>query len=291
MQIPFSPFPYPLLKSISQRFIPIGWKLGKLFPNLEIQLQQANIEIELKEYLAIMVFLAAFYFFFFSFLFALALSKITENFLLLGITMGIIFAFLMLIQLSMYPIMKVRKKQRGIEKNLLFALRTMLIEIKSGVTLFDAMQLIGNSTYGALSAEFKKTGDEINTGTTYADALQRLATNNPSQYFRKAIWQIVDGMKAGGDISSIIKETVKSAARDQRIAISHYGAELRLLSLVYMMIGVIAPVLGSTFLIVLGSFPQLKITEFIFEALLGGIILTEFLYIGIIKSRRPTIMT
>ena len=86
----------------------------------------------------------------------------------------------------------------------------MLIEIKSGVNLFDSMQVIANSSYGSLSTEFKKAIDEINTGTTYSEALQKMATNNPSRYFRKAIWQMVDGMKAGGDVTNIIKETVKS---------------------------------------------------------------------------------
>jgi len=288
--IPLSPFPEPLTKRISRMFVPLGWRLGKMFPNLELQLDQAGMTLDSREYLSIMAFLTIFYMVFFSALISLILTRFTEQFLLIGITVGIVLGFLVLMQMSMYPIMQTRKKQRELERNLLFALRTMLIEIKSGVTLFDAMELIAKSNYGKLSEEFKKAVDEINTGSMYEDALQKLATNNPSDYFRKAIWQVVNGMKSGGDMASIIRETVVSVSRDQRIAINRYSSQLRLLSLAYMMIGVIAPALGLTFLIVIGSFPQIPITEMIFWILLIGIIIMQFMYIGIIKSRRPTII-
>lgn len=290
MMIPLSPLPFPVLQKVSRMFVPVGWRLKKMFPNLEIQLGQSDINIEPREYLAMMAFLTLFYLIFFTALITLILSRFMEQFLVLGVTVGIIVSFLVLVQLSMFPMMRIRKKQRDLEKNLLFALRTMLIEIKSGVTLFDAMELISKSNYGKLSAEFKKAVDEINTGAIYDEALQRLATNNPSPYFRKALWQIITGMKSGGDMASIIRETVVSAARDQRIAINKYSAQLRLLSLAYMMIGVIMPALGLTFLIVIGSFPQLEIGEPIFWILLGAIIIMQFMYIGVIKSRRPTIM-
>ncbi len=291
MQIPFSPLPFNVLKKASTPFIPIGWRFNNFFPQLELQLRQAEMDISPRDYLAIMFFLTTFYFVLFGLLFPAILSKFTPNFLLIGLTVAIIVSFLVLVQLSMYPTMQTRKKERQIEKNLIFALRTMLVEIKGGVGLFGAMQLIATSNFGLLSKEFKKAVDRINTGSTYDAVLQDMATENTSFYLRKALWQIIDGMKSGADVSDIITETVKTAARDQRIAITRYGAELRLLSLVYMMIGVIVPALGLTFLIVMGSFPQIKITESIFWIFLASIVIMQFMYMGIIKSRRPTIIS
>jgi flagellar protein FlaJ len=290
MALPFNMFPIPMLRRLSRPLIPMAIKFKGIFPGLELQLEQAGMEFQIKEYLAMMLFLGGFYFLLFGALFTIILTKFTPNYLLLGFTMSGIMALATFIQLSMYPTMQIRKKQRELEKNLLFALRTLLIEIKSGVSLFDALQMIAKSNYGELSKEFSKAVDEINTGSMYDEVFQKLATNNPSEYFRKALWQLVNGMKAGGDISSIIKETVKSAARDQRIAINRYSSQLRILSLAYMMIGVIAPALGLTFLIILGSFPAIKIGETIFWVMLIGITIMQFMYIGIIKSRRPTIM-
>ena len=291
MQVPFSILPLETEKRVAQLFLPMGARLKKFFPDLELQLKQADIEMNVREYLAIMFFLVVFYLGFFSFLFSLILTRFTDKFWILGPTMGLILGFLVLLQVSMYPTMQIRKKQKEIEKNLLFALRTMLIEIKSGVTLFDALQLISRTEYGKLSEEFKKAVDAINTGEMYEDALQRLATNNPSPYFRKAVWQIVNGMKAGGDIADVIRETVKSAARDQRIAINKYSANLRVSSLMYLMIGVIGPAMLMTVLIIIGSaFLQIQLGESIYWILLAAIIMMQLMYVGMLKSQRPTII-
>jgi hypothetical protein len=63
-----------------------------------------------------------------------------------------------------------------------------------------------------------------------------------------------------------------------------------MLSLVYMMLGVIIPALGLTFLVILASFPQIKLEEIVFWVMLGGIIILQFMYLGIIKSKRPTLL-
>jgi len=97
-------------------------------------------------------------------------------------------------------------------------------------------------------------------------------------------------MKAGADISDVIQESVSTMVREQQIGIQKYGSSLRILSLMYLMIGVILPALGITFLIVIGSFPKIKITEIMFWGLLGGLLLMEFMFIGIIKSKRPNLM-
>ncbi|MBN1940621.1 MAG: type II secretion system F family protein [Candidatus Diapherotrites archaeon] len=290
MQMPFNPLPLSTLRKISTAFVPLSYRFRKMFPNLATRLRQANIKIDPQEYMAMMFTLSFFYLIFFAILLTAVLSKITEHYYLLGPTLALIAAFMIMVQISFYPTMRIRKKERDIEKNLIFALRTMLIEIKSGVTLFDAMQLIANSKYGQLSKEFKKAVDEINTGAMYDEALQRLATANPSPYFRKSIWHLVNGMKAGGDIAKIIEETVKSSTRDQRIAIHKFSSQLRMLSLGYLMIGVIMPALLLTFLIVIGSFPQIQISETIFWVILISLIVLQFMYVGMIKSRRPTVM-
>jgi len=83
-----------------------------------------------------------------------------------------------------------------------------------------------------------------------------MSDRNPSRYLRKALWQIVNGMNAGADTSNVLQETVKSMIREQKLAITSYGSQLRILSLMYMMIGVIMPALGVTLLIILFTFPM-----------------------------------
>lgn len=291
LTVPFSPLPYPVIEKISKPFLGIGSSLAKAMPYLEMELLQAKFDVDPKRYASIMVFLGISYFIFFFVFIAVILSRFTELYLLLGFTISAVLSFLIFMQISLYPKMVVKKKIRDLERNLIFALRTMLIQIKSGVSLFDSMSTIANGDYGALSAEFKDAIDEINTGTIEEHALQKLATNNPSLYFRKSLWQIVNGMKAGADVSTVLVESVATMSREQKIAINTYGNQLKVFSLIYMMIGVIVPALGLTFLIVLGSFPQIEITENIFWMLIASVAVAQFMYIGMIKAKRPNIMS
>lgn len=291
VSIPFCPFPLEIMKSISQAFLGIGEIFSHAFPYLGLQLKQAEIDVKKEEYGAIMFFMAVFYFILAGLLvYFVALKFAPKQALIMALTIGGIAGLLIIIQLSAFPAILSGKKVRNIERNLVFALRTMLIEIKSGVSLFDSLNVIGQGNYGLLSIEFKRAVDEIETGTSEEDALQKIAMQNPSLFFRKAIWQLVNGMKAGADVSVVMTELVASIGKEQRIEINRYGGSLRLLSLVYMMMGVIIPAMGLTLLIVLSSFPQIKIVNEIFWGLLGLVILMQFMFLGFMKSKRPNLI-
>lgn len=291
LMIPFSPFPLSLLRKIAGKILGIGSITAHAFPYLELQLKQAEINLKKEEYGAIMFFMLAFYFAVFALLvFFLGMRFAPKQALPAGLTVGAVMGFLVLVQLSAFPAISVKKKVRDIEKNLVFALRTMLIEVKSGVSLFEAMNTIAEGNYGAVSIEFRQAVDEIQTGTPEETALQNLAAKNPSSFFRKALWQLVNGMKAGADISAVMQELVSSMGKEQLIEINRYGGSLRLLSLMYMMIGVIIPSMGITLMIILSSFPQVKIVNELFWILLAVIIVMQFMYVGIMKSKRPNMM-
>ncbi|MCX6799008.1 MAG: type II secretion system F family protein [Candidatus Diapherotrites archaeon] len=300
--IPFAPMPVGVLKRMSAPFMRYGAGFSKIMPGLKNKLESAGIDVDEREYGAIMVFLTIFYFAFFTLLFSMVFIRIgpIESLpkelqtgagpIILGVIGGIVMGMMMFVQMIMYPTMLVRKKGRDLERNLVFALRATLVQLKSGVSLFDCMNTVAKGNYGAVSSEFGRAVDKMNTGTPVDETLEQMAERNPSHFFRKALWQMVNGMKAGADVSSVMSETVASMLREQKIAISRYGSQLKLLSLMYMMIGVIMPALGLTFLIVLGSFPQIKIDEMMFWALLALITVMQFMYVGIIKSRRPNII-
>lgn len=289
--IPFAPLPLPILMRISKSFLGFGAKINKAFPYLEIELRQAEIDLSGEEYGAIMFVVSVFYFIVITLItYLIALKFAPDKALIAAPTIGGILVFLILVQLTMLPKIKVRKKVRDLERNLIFALRTLLIEIKSGVSLFDAINMVAAGDYGEVSKEFKKAVEEIDTGTIEEDALEKMAANNPSLFFRRAIWQIVNGLKAGADISTVMTVLVDSLAKEQRNQIRNYGSSLRILSLIYMMLGVIVPALGLTFLIILSSFPKIKITEIVFWILFGFIVVGQFMYLGLIKSKRPNLM-
>jgi flagellar protein FlaJ len=255
--IPVAPLPLPLLKSMSRPFLRMASNTGKMFPQLGFQLRQTGLDVNENEYGAIMIFLVIFYTLFFSLLLTLLLSKVMpDKSLVVGIGLGLFMGAMVFVQVIMYPALQVKKKVNAVEKNLVFALRAILVQIKSGVSLFDSMAMVARGNYEAISDEFQKAIDEINTGTPEQAAIERMSENNPSPFLRKSLWQIVNGMNAGADISDVLGETVSSMIREQKIAINKYGSQLRVLSLMYMMIGVIMPALGVTLLIILFTFPM-----------------------------------
>ncbi|MFH0955054.1 MAG: type II secretion system F family protein [Candidatus Micrarchaeota archaeon] len=289
--IPLSPFPVNMLKGIIPFFIGFGAGLAKAMPNLKTELEQAEIELDAEEYSAIMLFLALFYFAAFTILGVLfGLKLFPDTMWTTAPIIGFFAALMVLIQIIAYPHVLIKKKIRDLEQNLIFGLRTITVQIRSGVSLFDGLSLIADGNYGQLSTEFQKIVDEINTGIRDEDALQRSALRNPSLFYRRAIWQIVNGMKAGADITAVLSELVHSMTKEQVIQIKKYGASLKMLSLVYMMLGVIIPALGLTFIIVLSTFPQIPISQMLLWGFLGFLILAQFMFVGLLKSRRPSLL-
>lgn len=289
--IPFSPIPTANLLVIARRFRSTGARVARQFPYLKIDMRQAGLSFEEEEYGAMMLFICMFYALFGFFItLVLGLKFFPDKALIAAPTAGLLCAILILVQLSLYPKMVVKRKVRDTEKNLVFALRTILVEIRSGVSLFDAINMIGNGSYGEVSTEFRKALEKINTGSLEDEALEEIATDNPSTFFRRTIWQLVNGLKAGSDISDIMASLVETLMKEQMIQIRDYGGKLRMLSLVYMMLGVIIPALGITFLIILSSFPQIGVGELLFWVLFWGIGIAQFMYIGVIKSSRPNLM-
>ena len=125
--VPFSPVPVNALRKISRPLMGVGAVFARAFPYLELELEQAEAGIDIDEYGAIMIFLFAFYFLFMAFIiFAIGIKMGAQNVPILSITAGMLIAFLVMMQLSIYPKMLVRKKVRDIERNLVFALRTVL---------------------------------------------------------------------------------------------------------------------------------------------------------------------
>jgi len=289
--IPFNFFPVPVIKSLSRKFYGLGLKISKVFPYLKLELSQAEIAFDEKEYSAIILTMGTIYAAL-GFIIGVLLSVrlFPDIILLVGLAGGIVLGGFITLQVALYPKMKGQQKVKEIERNLIFALRTMTVEIKSGVSLFNTLNIIAEGDYGALSTEFKKAVKEIETGTIEEVALEKIARYNPSIFFRRSIWQIINGMKAGSDVSDVMEELVATMIREEKLQITKYGNSMKILSLMYMMLGVIVPSLGVTFLIVLSSFPQMKLGELLFWMLLIFISIGEFMYLGILKSKTPNLM-
>ena len=165
----------------------------------------------------------------------------------------------------------------------------MLIQVKSGVPLFEGMVSLSRGDYGAVSEEFAKCTKEIGTGTSEVEAINNMAMRNPSLHFRRILWQLANAMRAGSDVGNALTVLVENLSSEQRTEIRKYGSQLNPLALMYMMFTVIMPSLGITFLFIMSSFSGLEIPKVIFYIILFSISIFQFMFLGLIKSRRPAI--
>ncbi len=290
-RIPIVPIPMDKAAKASRRFLSLGESISHFFPGLHFELDQAGFDFEPREWCAIAVFCFVFYISMITgVLFVIMVAAKAEIMTVLTISLpaGALIGFVSLIYLMFYPKLQVGRKVKDVEKNLPTTLHHLLIEIRSGVPLYNSLVSISQSKYGALSSEIRKAVNEINTGKSEIAALEILARENPSLYFRRVMWQIVNSMKSGADIGDTIKMLVESLQEDQRISIKKYGSALNPMALMYMLFAVIFPTLGITFLLVISSFIGMAIDlQFMLMGILAFLILFQFMLIGMIKSKRP----
>lgn len=198
-----------------------------------------------------------------------------------------IFALLLLYLLKI-PDAKIIGKGKEISKEVVFAGRFLVIELQSGVPLYNALQNLSRN-YKAVGGYMKEIIDKVDLGTSLEDAMNEAVELVPSDDFRKILWQIINSLRTGSDVSKSLMSTVDQIAKRQQIQINEYGKKLNPIAMFYMMIAVIAPSLGMTMLIILSSFIQftLSLTILLIFAFFLGFV--QFMFITIIKFSRPPV--
>jgi len=290
-KIPYSLVPLGLLRGYAYPLRGIGKKLEPLFPYLKASFKQLEIEFSLAEYIA-MCLLSTLVDFVFLLILFVPFSFLAEISLWLLFPIVFVVCFFILIQQMLYPKLLANRRILVIEKNLLPVLQNMLVQLNSGIPLFNIMLNVSVSNYGEISEEFKRVVKEINAGQEQIVVLEELAARTPSLFFRRAIWQLVNGMKGGMDIASTIRSIISSLSEQQLIQIQSYGNQLSPLAMFYMLIAIIIPSLGTTFLIVIASFISMSsiLTKVIFLLLYIFTTFFQIMFLGMIKTRRPSLL-
>ena len=283
--IPFSLVPLPVLKKISNPFMNLGSLYKKVFPMFQLELDRVDFKIDAARYIAMCITASIFLF-----VFLLLFGMLFFSWLGIVFATGITF-FVFMLQLR-YPSVKAFKRIRKLDTELLAALHAITIQIDAGVGLFEAMVAVSEQDLGEVSVEFKKVVKKISGGVPQIDALEELALKNPSPYFRRAIWQIINGMKQGAQINPVIKTVINALSQEQIIQIEKYGSQLGPLAMFYMMGAVILPGLGITFIVVLSAF--IGFDESLVKGVLWGFIVFiaffQMMFSGAINSKRPTLL-
>ena len=140
-RLPFSFLPVNTLRRLSYHLLGIASFIEKGFPFLKLDLRRADLKIESKQYVA-MSLLASFLFFILTSFSVFVFVKFgfkAQKYILITLLISLIITILVFIQQIIYPKLLSRRKIRGIEKNLIPALQDMLVQLNSGIPIFDIL--------------------------------------------------------------------------------------------------------------------------------------------------------
>jgi flagellar protein FlaJ len=187
-----------------------------------------------------------------------------------------------------YPQIVAAQRRREIDANIITATRQLLVQIRSGVPLFNALASV-SAGHGKVGDEFYKIVGKLNAGVAEADALAEASATSPSMQFRKVVWQVSNALKVGTDVGLALEATLSELELDQTEQIKRYAQELSPLTMIYMITAIIVPSLGVTMLIVIGSLLSFPIPK----ALLAAVFLLmagfQAFFFNFVASRRPVV--
>lgn len=292
-RIPLMVIPLHTAKNIGMIFLGLENKIAAWFSGLKRDLKETDLGVEDYEYAAASLTNALFIFIVFSSMLYLLNIYVQKRAKLpsLGISigLGLTFALLIFIILIRYPRVIAGKKAEQVDKQLIFALKDLLMQVTSGISLYNAMVNISKTDYGQISLEFERTAKNISTGMSMNKALEKMALESRSAYLRRAAWQMINALKAGASLKGALHTLISDLTREQRTKISSYAHELNLWTLVYMLFAVAVPTIGGVMLIILSSFAGFGASQGMFIFFITLCFLIQIALIGLIKARRPIV--
>lgn len=261
--------------------------IARYFPNLKYNLKKAGMKYKPEEFIK-RTFMSAFYMTTGLVVFlALIMARfdVLSGIMILFVPIiFIIFCFYML----KFPAVKISKKEKEISKEIVFAGRHLIIELESGVPLYNALINVSKN-YKVVGSYFKEIIDKVDLGTNIEDALTEAVEYVPSNDFRRLLWQILNSVRTGSDISKSLLAVMEQIAREQTILVNKYSKKLNPFAMFYMIIAVILPSLGVTVLVVLSSFIQFNISLTLFLVIAFLLAFVQFMFLSLIKFSRPAV--
>ena len=190
-------------------------------------------------------------------------------------------------QFLRFPYAKAKSEGKKAENGILFAARDMIISLRSGIPLFNAMMSVSTG-YGAASKEFAKVVSLIQLGTPMADAIDQVSRSSASPTFKRIMLQASVSIKEGADVVQALEEVVDQVMQERIIELRRYGQRLNALSMFYMLFGIIFPSMGIAVLTILTTFISIFTVNTSFLILIIVFIgLLQVVFLNLMKSSRP----
>ncbi len=194
------------------------------------------------------------------------------------------FFFLMLKRTRVF----IKKREKEIDRDVLFAGRFLLVKLNSGKPLINAI-FEASQSYGVAGEYFGEIVEDIKIGTPLEEALEKAYRTTPSKKFKKILFQINTSLKIGVDVSAPLELILEEISQEQLIEIQRYGKKLNSIIMFYLLAAIVVPSLGITLFSIVASMVSIKIDLPIFFVILFFIAIIQIIFISIIKGIRPNL--
>lgn len=263
----------------------------RFFPDLGNDLNESGLNIKEDIYALGAFFNALIIGVFFIGLFSLLHNVMPQSTLSLSsiLTYSVAFAFMFYTVFMVHPRILAGKRAEKVDQYLVFALKDLLLQLNSGILLYDALVNVSSAKYGSVSDDLGDVARQINVGVPTVKALENLAVKTKSEYLKKTLWQLINAINSGSNMKGAMNLIIDELTSNQQAKIQTYARELNLWSLVYMMFAVAIPTIGATMLIILSAFSGIGIQPSFFIFFLGVCFFAQIAMLGLIKARRPAI--
>ena len=174
-----------------------------------------------------------------------------------------------------FPTQKSKGSAKNIERDILFAARDMIISLRSGMPLFNAITSI-SSGYGDASKEFAKIVERVQLGMPLEDAIDQTVSETKSLSFRRIMLQASVSIRAGADVVSALQSVIDQLSQERIIELRRYGQSLNAIAMFYMLFGIIMPSMGIAVVTILTTFIAIFTVN---------VTVLEFVVVGICSCR------
>ncbi|MGC8924187.1 MAG: type II secretion system F family protein [Candidatus Micrarchaeia archaeon] len=279
-------------KRIGKPFRRIGGIILSIFPAVKYDLISINADIDPSEYAFAALISALIWGAVFSLVTYVVLEYRgvpEEHRSIFSIAAFIFFLAFAFTLHMLYPGILAKKFAEKTDRELIFALRDMLAQIKSGMPFHVALLNIAKSDYGNVSRELAIAVRSISAGESEKKALERVLMSTKSEYLKRTLWQVLVALESGASMSGALRSALDILMNYQMQSIKNYASELNFAILFYMFFAAVLPSIGMTLLTLLISFTAINVTEDLFYALLIVSVFVQLAIIGYIKNERPVI--
>jgi len=186
-----------------------------------------------------------------------------------------------------FPTRKIQQSGKNVDRNILFAARDIIISLRSGMPLFNALVAVSTG-YGDTSKQFAAIVEKVQLGVSLEDAIDQTTAESKSTAFRRLMLQASISIKAGVDVVGALQDVVGQITAERTIELRRYGQRLNAIAMFYMLFGVILPTMGIAVITILTTFIAIvTITPTLLYAALVAIFFLQVIFLVLIRSSRP----